>query len=190
MLRRFFAIVRHQAPSKSRNYVSRSHYRPLQPCFKSHGSSKFQCSQSFIHTTAVASKKPSKSSKSDSSQKSVENLIHFFDQEILEFLNIEGFKNELEDLLHAQQIFYATHVNIRSASAIDEIEVEFEGDTFPLREIADISKADPKRVIIDSSSIPQATKSIMQALTGKKNLNLNPQQEGTRIYVPIPKVTK
>ena len=30
----------------------------------------------------------------------------------------------------------------------------------------------------------------MEALTSKKNMNLNPQQEGTRIYVPVPKVTK
>ena len=79
---------------------------------------------------------------------------------------------------------------IRSASAIDEIQVEFEGETYPLREIADISKADPKRIIIDSSAIPQATKIIIQALQSKKTMNLNPQQEGTRIYVPVPKVTK
>ena len=79
---------------------------------------------------------------------------------------------------------------VRSASAIDEIQVEFEGETYPLREIADISKADPKRIIIDSSAIPQATKIIIQALQSKKTMNLNPQQEGTRIYVPVPKVTK
>lgn len=80
--------------------------------------------------------------------------------------------------------------NFRSASAIDELPVEFEGQMYPLREVADISKRDPKRVIIDTSSIPQATLSIMKTLQEKKNLNLNPQQEGTRIYIPIPKVTR
>lgn len=30
----------------------------------------------------------------------------------------------------------------------------------------------------------------MEALQSQKSLNLNPQQENTRIYVPIPKVTK
>ncbi len=56
--------------------------------------------------------------------------------------------------------------------------------------MADISKKDPKKIIIDSSSIPQATVAIMKTLQGSGNMNLNPQQEGTRIYVPIPKVTK
>ena len=66
----------------------------------------------------------------------------------------------------------------------------FEGEEYSLSDIADVSKADPKRIIIDCSSIPQAAKSVMEALTSKKSMNLNPQQEGTRIYVPVPKVTK
>ena len=68
--------------------------------------------------------------------------------------------------------------------------IEFEGEEYPLGEIADVSKADPKRVVIDCSSIPQASKSIMDTLTNRKSMNLNPQQEGTRIFVPVPKVTK
>ena len=77
----------------------------------------------------------------------------------------------------------------RSANALDELEIELEGDKFPLKEVASISKRDPKRVVIDSSTFPQATVSIMQTLRAS-TLNLNPQQEGTRIYVAIPKVTR
>ena len=36
----------------------------------------------------------------------------------------------------------------------------------------------------------QATANIMKALRDNSGLNLNPQQDGTRIYVPIPKVTR
>ena len=72
---------------------------------------------------------------------------------------------------------------------MDELEVELEGDKFPLKEVAAISKRDPKRIVIDSSTFPQATSSIMQTLRSS-SLNLNPQQEGTRIYVAIPKVTR
>ena len=46
----------------------------------------------------------------------------------------------------------------RSASAIDELMVNFEGEMYPLREVADVSKKDPKRVIIDTSAIPQVTR--------------------------------
>ena len=72
---------------------------------------------------------------------------------------------------------------------MDELEIDLEGDKFPLKEVASISKRDPKRVVIDSSTFPQATISIMQTLTAS-TLNLNPQQEGTRIYVALPKVTR
>ena len=58
-----------------------------------------------------------------------------------------------------------------------------------MKEVAAISKRDPKRLVIDSSTFPQATVSIMQILRSSA-LNLNPQQEGTRIYVAIPKVTR
>ena len=67
--------------------------------------------------------------------------------------------------------------------------MELEGDKFPLREVASISKKDPKRIIVECSSFPQATKTVFSAIANS-GMNLNPQQEGTRIYVPIPKVTK
>ena len=71
----------------------------------------------------------------------------------------------------------------------DEIQVHFEGDTYPLNEIASLSKKDPKKVIIDASAFPQAATNIMTAIRDS-GMNLNPQQEGLTIYVPIPKVTK
>ena len=55
--------------------------------------------------------------------------------------------------------------------------------------MASISKKDPKRIVIDCSSFPQVSKTIFSAIANS-GMNLNPQQEGTRIYVPIPKVTK
>lgn len=73
--------------------------------------------------------------------------------------------------------------------ALDNLPVELEGDTFPLSEVADISKKDPKRLIVDCSSFPQAASTIVKAIVNS-GLNLNPQQDGLRIYVPIPKVTK
>ena len=86
---------------------------------------------------------------------------------------------------------YTFHIMLyfRSANALDELEVELEGDKFPLKEVASISKRDPKRLVIDVSTFPQATASIVKTLRSTV-LNLNPQQEGTRIYVAIPKVTR
>ena len=58
-----------------------------------------------------------------------------------------------------------------------------------MNEIASLSKKDPKKVIIDASAFPQAATNIMAAIRDS-GMNLNPQQEGLTIYVPIPKVTK
>ena len=65
----------------------------------------------------------------------------------------------------------------------------FEGDKYPLNELTSISKKDPKKIIIDASAFPQAAQNIMTAIR-ESGMNLNPQQEGLTIYVPIPKVTK
>ena len=51
-----------------------------------------------------------------------------------------------------------------------------------------MSKKDPKRLVIDASSFPQAAANIMTAIR-EAGMNLNPQQDGLRIYVPIPKVS-
>ena len=67
--------------------------------------------------------------------------------------------------------------------------MELEGDSYPLNELAAISKKDPKRLIIDMSSFPQASTNVMAAIRGS-GMNLNPQQDGLKIAVPIPKVTK
>jgi hypothetical protein len=45
--------------------------------------------------------------------------------------------------------------NFRSTSALDDLPIVLEGDTFPLRELAEISKKDPKRLIIDTAAFPQ-----------------------------------
>lgn len=105
-------------------------------------------------------------------------------------VDIDEIWQSMEEIVKDLQHHFMHHVTLRSASAIDQLPIEFEGEEYPLGEIADISKVDPKRVVIDCSSIPQASKSIMEALTDRKSMNLNPQQEGTRIYVPVPKVTK
>lgn len=77
----------------------------------------------------------------------------------------------------------------RSLNALDNLPIHLEGDEYPLHEIATLSKKDPKKLIIDCSSFPQATADIVKAIQAS-GMNLNPQQEGIRIFVPIPKVCR
>lgn len=133
-----------------------------------------------------SSKGKSKGGKGSSSRSHAHHVDY---QDVINVIDIESYWNKLEEVINNQRHFFVQHINIRSANALDELEIELEGDKFPLKEVASISKRDPKRVVIDSSTFPQATVSIMQTLRAS-TLNLNPQQEGTRIYVAIPKVTR
>jgi len=101
----------------------------------------------------------------------------------------EGLWTELQESVDQLKSFYVHHLNIRSSASLDLLLVELEGDKYPLHEIAAISKKDPKRLTIDASDFPQASQNIMKAIQ-ESGLNLNPQQDGFKIFVPIPKVTK
>ena len=74
----------------------------------------------------------------------------------------------------------------RFPGGIDTLPVDLEGDKYPLNEVAQVSRKSPQMLIINSSSFPQATLGIMEAIRAS-GMNLNPQQEGTTIYVPLPK---
>ena len=48
--------------------------------------------------------------------------------------------------------------------------MNFEGDSYPLNEIASISKKDPKKVIIDASAFPQVEINSMSNLKNQRYL--------------------
>jgi len=109
--------------------------------------------------------------------------------ELIHIVNGEKIWNELDNCVGGLKDFYIHQLNIRSASSLDTLKVDLEGDEYPLNEIASISKKDPKRLTIDTSAFPQASQNIMKTIQ-ESGLNLNPQQDGLKIFVPIPKVTK
>jgi ribosome recycling factor len=109
--------------------------------------------------------------------------------EFLRIVDGERFWREMQACVDQLKSFYVHHLSVRSSTSLDLLSVELEGDLYPLNEIATISKKDPKRLIIDASDFPQANQNIMKAIR-ESGLNLNPQQDGLKIFVPIPKVTK
>ena len=64
--------------------------------------------------------------------------------------------------------------------------MQLEGDEYPLNEVAQVSRKSPQVVLINAAAFPQALPGIMTAIRAA-GMNLNPQQEGTTIIVPIPK---
>uniref|UniRef100_A0A0K8SAS9 Ribosome-recycling factor, mitochondrial n=1 Tax=Lygus hesperus TaxID=30085 RepID=A0A0K8SAS9_LYGHE len=60
---------------------------------------------------------------------------------------------------------------------------------YPLIELGQVIRSNPKTVVINMTAFPQAIPSVLKALS-ESGMNLNPQQDGTTLYVPVPKVTK
>lgn len=64
--------------------------------------------------------------------------------------------------------------------------MEFEGETYPLQELAQVGRKNPQLAVLNLASLPDAIKPVLLAIENS-GMNLNPQQEGTTIYVPLPK---
>ena len=109
--------------------------------------------------------------------------------EFVDIVRGELLWQELQGAVERLKSIYMHQLTVRSSTSLDELPVMLEGDLYPLNELAAISKKDPKKLIIDASAFPQAAPNIMDSIR-KSGMNLNPQQDGLTIFVPIPKVTK
>lgn len=67
------------------------------------------------------------------------------------------------------------------------MKVKFEGKEYELQQVAKMTRKGQQTIVVDMLSFPQMTKAVVDTLKTSA-LNLNPQQEGTTIYVPIPKL--
>lgn len=70
--------------------------------------------------------------------------------------------------------------------SLEMISVNFDGNEHTLQELAQIVRKNPKTIVVNMSVFPQAIPSVLKAIE-KSGMNLNPQQDGTTLYIPIPK---
>lgn len=64
-----------------------------------------------------------------------------------------------------------------------------DGNEHELQELGQIVRKNPKTIVINMIAFPQTIPAVLAALN-KSGMNLNPQQDGTTIFIPVPKVTK
>ncbi|XP_060519585.1 ribosome-recycling factor, mitochondrial isoform X2 [Cylas formicarius] len=112
------------------------------------------------------------------------------ENQLSEVINVETLKTQLEKAVFGLEEDFVKNLSLRStAGAIESIPVTVDGTTHSLQEIAQIVRKNPKMVVINMSAFPQYIPDVVKAI-GKSGMNLNPQQDGTSLFVPIPKVTK
>ncbi|XP_037081928.1 ribosome-recycling factor, mitochondrial-like [Pollicipes pollicipes] len=112
------------------------------------------------------------------------------ENEMSELLDVDAFKSRLESVVERLRDNFVKQLSVRtSIGSIELLPVSFEGDQYPLNELAQVVRKSATLVVINSSAFPEAVGEIVRALHAA-GMGLNPQQEGTTVYVQIPKVTR
>lgn len=70
--------------------------------------------------------------------------------------------------------------------AVEELVIEYEGEKYTIRDLAQINRKNPKVLALSFSNFPQTIPTVLQALSDS-GMNLNPQQDGVSVFIPIPK---
>jgi len=106
--------------------------------------------------------------------------------ELEQVVDVNKLTSQLDKAIEDLKDDFIQHLSIRSSiGAIEMLSIKFEGKDYTLQELAQISRK-PKLVVLNVSTFPQAIPDILKSLM-KNQMKLNPQQDGTTIYVPISK---
>lgn len=129
-------------------------------------------------------------SKDKKKEKKGGRKIEINEQQLSEIFNYQGFKGQMENTISQMHDDFVKQLSVRStSSAIDKLRVHVDGKEHELQQLAQISRKNPKTVVVNMIGFPQLIPDVLVAIE-KSGMNLNPQQDGTTLFIPIPKVTK
>lgn len=112
------------------------------------------------------------------------------EEQIASVVNLDNLKSQMEKCLATMKDEFAKNLSLRSTTgAIDTLKVSADGKDYELQELGQIVRKNPKTIVINLIGFPQLIPNVLQALS-KSGMNLNPQQDGTTVFIPVPKVTK
>lgn len=105
-------------------------------------------------------------------------------------INLEALNTQYQKTVDQMRDEFIKNLSLRSTTgSIETLRVSVDGKEHELQEIAQIVRKNPKTIVVNMISFPQAIQATLTALA-KSGMNLNPQQDGTTIFIPVPKVTR
>lgn len=111
-------------------------------------------------------------------------------QMMSELVPVDKMKERCTSAIEKMKEDFAKNLSLRSTTgSIESLPVKFEGKDYELQELAQIVRKNPKTIVINFASFPQAIPDALKSIQ-VSGLNVNPQQDGTTVYIPVPKVTK
>lgn len=107
-----------------------------------------------------------------------------------ELVNVDKLKDRCNDAIDKMKDDFTKNLSLRSTTgSIESLRVKFDGKDYELQELAQVVRKNPKTIVLNFSSFPQVIPDALKAIASS-GLNLNPQQDGTTLFIPVPKVTK
>lgn len=101
-------------------------------------------------------------------------------------------KTQYDKLLVELRELYSKQIQLRTSSlAFEELSVTLPPNkkSHQLKELTQIIQKSPQMFMIDMTRHAQYIPNVLEAIQ-KSGLNVNPQQDGTTLYLPTPKVTR
>lgn len=135
-------------------------------------------------------KKDKANKKEKGGKKTSQPRVEVSQEELNRVINYDKYKQQMQMIVENLKREYIEQLSIRSSvGALDRIPVETADGKFPLIQIAQIVQKNPNLMIVNCTMAPQYVGDVKKAIMGS-GMNLNPQQDGTSLFIPIPKVTR
>uniref|UniRef100_A0A0B6ZY78 Ribosome-recycling factor, mitochondrial n=1 Tax=Arion vulgaris TaxID=1028688 RepID=A0A0B6ZY78_9EUPU len=112
-------------------------------------------------------------------------------QEQLEgLINLEEVKKEFDDVLDDLKDKFIHQLTVRTTQGVfDNLVIKTPDGNFPLIQLGQVIQKSAQLLTINMTPSPQYITHVKAALE-QSGLNINPQQDGTSLFIPLPKVTK
>lgn len=112
------------------------------------------------------------------------------DEKLAEVIKVENMRTQMQKAVDRMKEEYVKNLSLRSTTgSIETVQVSLDGKEYELQELAQIVRKNPKILVVNMSIFPQAIPAALKAIQAS-GLNLNPQQDGTTLFIPVPTVTK
>jgi len=114
--------------------------------------------------------------------------MDYSDQELSECIDLNMFRSDLDKVINDLKEEFVANINIRIGTNLELINVDVNGEKYLLKDIARLSKKN-NLITVDLSDLPEFAIHVMKAIRDS-GMNVNPQQDGSKIYFQQVKSTK
>ncbi|XP_035915206.1 ribosome-recycling factor, mitochondrial [Anopheles stephensi] len=116
--------------------------------------------------------------------------VQINEEQLGNLIDLEGLRTQMEKSLAAMKDDYVKNLSLRSTTgSIETLRITYEGKDYQLQELGQVVRKNPKTLVVNLVSFPQTIPVVLQAIQ-RSGMNLNPQQDGTTLFIPVPKVTR